>query len=51
LQNAPDLLNITTLFAALTELGELRRLDGAGLNMELALARLLDVWYGADAPR
>lgn len=51
LQNAPDLLNISRLHMMLRELGELRRLTGSGLNMELALAQLLDGWYGADAPR
>lgn len=51
LQNPPDLLNISRLHTMLRELGELRRLAGSGLNMELALAELLDGWYGAGAPR
>lgn len=51
LQNAPDLLNISRLHTMLRELGELRRLAGSGVNMELALAQLLDGWYGAGAPR
>ena len=46
LQNGPDVLNISRLFEALRELGELRRLTGAGLNAELGLARLLNSWYG-----
>ncbi|UCG71531.1 MAG: hypothetical protein JSV45_09690 [Chromatiales bacterium] len=51
LQNPADLLNISRLHTMLRELGELRRLAGSGLNMELALAQLLDGWYGAGAPR
>lgn len=51
LQNSPDLLNISRLHTMLRELGELRRLAGSGVNMELALAQLLDGWYGASAPR
>lgn len=51
LQNSPDVLNISRLYAMLRELGDLRRLAGSGLNMELALATLLDGWYGAGAPR
>lgn len=51
LQNSPDVLNISRLHAMLRELGELRRMAGSGLNMELAVAQLLDGWYGATAPR
>jgi hypothetical protein len=51
LQIGADVLNITGLFAVLRELGNLRLLDGSGLNMELALAELLDGWYGAGEAR
>jgi DNA polymerase-3 subunit delta' len=51
LQNGQDVLNISRLHSMLRELGELRRQLGSGLNMELALAQLLDEWYGAKAPR
>ena len=51
LQNGPDVLNISSLFAGLKELGELRRLAGSGVNAELGLTQLLNGWYGEAAPR
>lgn len=51
LQIVDDPLNIEPLFTYLRELGELRRLLGAGLNMDLNLAYLLDAWYGRGSAR
>ncbi|RMF99264.1 MAG: DNA polymerase III subunit delta' [Gammaproteobacteria bacterium] len=47
LQNAGDGLNMEPLFACLREIAELRRLQGSGINMELALAGLLARWRAA----
>lgn len=41
--------NIERAFADLREVGELRRLQGSGLNPELQLAGLLTRWYGRRA--
>lgn len=49
LQNAPGALNMEPLFAYLRDIGELRRLQGAGLSMELNFARLLGMWQRGGA--
>ncbi len=46
LQNAAEASNMEPAFALLREIGELRRLQGAGLNAELSLAQVLDRWRG-----
>ena len=51
LQNSSDVLNISHLHYILRELAEVRRLAGSGINTELAIAQMLDGWYGAGAPR
>jgi len=47
LQKSGETLNIEPSFAVLRQIGELRRLQGAGLNMELHLTDVLTRWYGA----
>ncbi len=49
LQNDPEGLNMEPFFTYLREIGELRRLLGSGLNIELNLARLLGQWQRAHA--
>jgi DNA polymerase-3 subunit delta' len=46
LQKPGERLNIEPSFAVLRQIGELRRLQGAGLNMELHLTDVLARWYG-----
>jgi len=47
LQNDSKMLNMDRSFDVLSELNELRRLAGGGVNVELNLMRLLSRWYGA----
>jgi DNA polymerase-3 subunit delta' len=47
LQKPGETLNIDSAFAVLRQIGELRRLQGAGLNMELHLTDVLTWWYGS----
>ena len=47
LQKSGETLNIEPSFAVLRQIGELRRAQGAGLNMELHLTDVLTLWYGA----
>ncbi len=46
LQIHSEASNMEPAFALLREIGELRRLQGAGLNSELSLAQVLDHWRG-----
>jgi DNA polymerase-3 subunit delta' len=46
LQKPGEMLNIDSSFTVLRQIGELRRLQGAGLNMELHLTDVLTRWYG-----
>jgi len=46
LQNPGESLNIESSFADLWQINELRRLQGAGLNLDLQLANILGRWYG-----
>lgn len=46
LQKPGETLNIGPAFTVLWQVGELRRLQGAGLNTELHLADVLTWWYG-----
>ena len=45
LHSAGEVLNIEDDFAVLQQVGRLRRIQGAGLNMELQLAGVLNRWY------
>jgi len=47
LQNAAESLNIEQAFGDLRKVGELKRLQGRGLNAELQLSGILTRWYGA----
>jgi len=49
LQKGPEKLNMERAFADLTYIGELRRLQGSGLNGELQLSGILTRWYGRHA--
>lgn len=49
LKNGAENPNIERAFAELRAVGELRRLQGSGLNPELQLAGLLTRWYGRRA--
>jgi len=51
LQNRDETLNMEPSFAALRQIGELCRLQGAGLNQELHLTNALARWYGEDRAR
>ncbi len=46
LQKIGETLNMEPTFAVLRQIGELRRLQGAGLNTELHLTNVLARWYG-----
>jgi len=46
LQIAPENLNIERAFAELRHLGELRKLQGSGVNADLQLSAILTRWYG-----
>lgn len=46
LQKMDETLNIEPSFAVLRQIGELRRLHGAGLTAELHLSDVLARWYG-----
>ena len=46
LQKFSEMLNMEPSFAVLRQIGELRRLQGAGLNTELLLTDVLTRWYG-----
>lgn len=46
LQNGAENLTIERAFAELRNIGELRRLQGSGLNADLQLAGILARWYG-----
>jgi DNA polymerase-3 subunit delta' len=50
LQNGTESLNIERAFGDLRKVGELKRLQGRGLNAELQLSGILTRWYGAQAP-
>ena len=47
LQNGAESLNIEHAFGDLRKVGELKRLQGRGLNAELQLSGILTRWYGA----
>jgi len=49
LQNAAESLNIERTFGDLRKIGELKRLQGRGLNAELQLSGILTRWYGTQA--
>lgn len=46
LQKGTENLNMERAFAELSYIGELRRLQGSGLNAELQLSGILARWYG-----
>jgi len=46
LQNGDEMLNMEPSFTVLRQIGELRRLQGSGLNTELHLGEILSRWYG-----
>ncbi len=48
LQKADEMLNMEPSFTVLRQIGELRRLQGTGLNPELHLGEILSRWYGRD---
>jgi len=48
LQNGAKSLNIERTFGDLRKVGELKRLQGRGLNAELQLSGILTRWYGAQ---
>lgn len=48
LQYGDEMLNMEQSFAVLRQIGEMRRLQGTGLNSELHLNDILSRWYGRD---
>ena len=48
LQKSGETLNIESSFAVLRQIGELRRSQGSGLNLELHLTDVLTRWYAGE---
>lgn len=48
LQKSGETLNMESSFTVLRQIGELRRIQGSGLNFELHLTDVLTRWYAGD---